>query len=303
MILIEPAPYLPFMDPRMVRRPGLMPLDPGEWATLHADFAAQMAYRDRLAAERREAVIAMAPEGREAAGELLAMLLDHLAARAEWAVGEGSVTRPDGVAVPVDATDPMGTVARLVADDLCVLVPDPGAGEYRLAAAALCFPSRWSLAEKMHRPLTAIHDPVPDYDDELAKRVNRVFEALRPGRPVWRANWTVHASPELFQPLGVDIKLAGRGHAAGDGVYLRTERQTLTRLPATGAVAFGIKTSVTPAGSLAPAEAAALEAALAAMERPVVAYLSGEGFIGRARALLREMALQGGAASASIGEA
>ena len=44
----------------------------------------------------------------------------------------------------------------------------------------------------------------------------------------------------------------------GAQLYLRTERQTLVRLPETGAVVFGIKTSVSPLESLAADEAEVL---------------------------------------------
>ena len=131
------------------------------------------------------------------------------------------------------------------------MLPDAASGEYRLAAAVLCFPARWLLHEKMGRPLTIIHDPVPDYDDDLARRVNRVFAAVRPERPLVRINWTVHPTPELFLPLGLSDKLMMEPEPDGR-MYLRTERQTLVRLPETGAVVFGIKTSVSPLETLAP---------------------------------------------------
>jgi hypothetical protein len=298
MTLLDRPPYTPFTDPRLARPPGLMPLDPAEWFVVHGDFAGQMAYREKLLTERRDTVFALLPEGCAAAGELLEAVLDTIAALPGYRFGDGAVIRPDGVRVSLDPDDPLATAGRLVADDLCLLLPDRQAGEYRLAGAVLCFPSRWMLAEKVGRPLTAIHDPVPDYDATLMRRVNRVFEALRAGRPLWRVNWLVHATPELHLPLGLSEEIIAPDDPAR-GLYLRTERQTLTRLPKSGAVVFGIKTSVSPVDGLTAAEAAALRGEMAAQDAGTIAYKSGADVYSAALDRLGEIACQDGAESSS----
>ena len=297
MIVLDRPPYTPFTDPRMARPPGLMPLEPADWFVVHADFAGQMAYREKLLAGRREVVLAELPEGRGAASELLEAVVESVAMMPGYRRGDGAVTRPDGGVMAIDRDDPLATAGRLVAHDLCLLLPDPEAGEYRLVGAVLCFPSRWLLAEKLGRPLAAIHDPVPDYDGDLARRVNRVFEALRVGRPLWRVNWLVHGTAELHLPLGIDEAFVAPDDPAR-GLYLRTERQTLTRLPESGAVMFGIKTSVTPIDGLTPDEASALRAAMAGQDAETAAYKSGRDDYDAALNRLAEIACQPGAESA-----
>ena len=225
-------------------------------------------------------------------------VLDNIAALPGYRVGDGAVTRPDGGVVVLDRDDPLATAGRLVADDLCLLLPDAASGEYRLVGGVLCFPSRWLLAEKVDRPMTVIHDPVPVYDTSLARRVNRVFEGLRAGRPLWRGNWLVHATPELHLPQGLDEEIIAPDDPAR-GIYLRTERQTLTRLAQTGAVVFGIKTSVSPIDGLTAAEAAALRAEMAAHNAATIAYKSGADVYDAALSRLAEIACQGGVESAS----
>jgi len=290
---LEKAPYLPFMEPRLARPPGLMPLDPADWFVIHADFAGQMAYRDRLLAERREIVLALLPEGRAAAEELLEAVTAAVAALPGYRVGAGEVMRPDGVTVALDAGDPLACAGRLVADDLCLLLPDPETGEYRLVGAVLCFPSRWRLADKVGRPLTRIHDPVPHYAEDLARRVNRVFEALRVGRPLWRVNWIVHATAELHLPLTLEQKSLPPEDPR-EGLWLRTERQSLLRLPESGAVVFGIKTSVSPAESLSATESATLRDAMGAYDAAMIAYKGGRDMYQAALARLDEIACQAG---------
>ncbi len=266
--LLDHAPYTPFREARTARPPGLMPLGDLPLAVRDPDHPAQMAERRRLLAERPEAVLACRTEGAAPAAELAARL-------GLSGMGEGAL-RALGLAT---------------AEDWCLLAAE-GQGEYRLVAAVLCFPSRWSLAEKMGRPLTLIHAPVPDYDADLAKRVNRVFRALRPEAPLWRVNWTVHATAELHLPASEAQK--GTAQPPGDGpLYLRTERQTLSRLPQTGAVAFGIKTSLCPLAALTADEAAALSRELARLDAATVAYRVGADILRRALAQLAEIAGQG----------
>lgn len=277
MTVLERPPYLPFMEPRLSRPPGLMPLDPAEWFVIHADFAAQMAYRDRLIAEKTETVLAAAA-GRAGGGG------GTVAGGGRGGRGAAGLPRRGRGGHPA---------GRLVADDLCLLMPDAASGKYRLVGAVLCFPSRWRLADKVGRPVTMIHDPVPDYAEELARRVNRVFEAMRVGRTLWRVNWLVHPTPELHLPLELEAKSEPLGDPR-EGLWLRTERQTLLRLPRTGAVVFGIKTSVSPVETLAPEEVAALRAALAGYDVAMVAYKGGQDMYWATLERLKEIACQAG---------
>lgn len=272
--LLDHAPYTPFMEQRTAHPPGLSPLVPGDWTVVDPDFAAQVAYRTNLLARVPDRVLISTPGSRPAIDELYTTFLAYLADRADYQIDGARVIRPDGAVVTVDPDHPMQSLCALTADDFCLLLPDEASGEYRLVAGLLCFPSQWLLSEKVGLPLTAIHDPVPDYDAGLARRVNRVFGAIRPGSPMVRVNWLVHATAELHLPLGISDKIVHAANPA-DGLYLRTERQTLTRLAETGAVVFGIKTSLCPLDVLTPDQAAALRRELASLDPATIDYRSG----------------------------
>lgn len=268
---------LPFLDPRLAHAPGLQPLDPDAWLLRDAAFSPQMALRDRLVATRREDVHVLLPEGEAAAAELLAVLRSALG----LPHGATEVLRADGIAVPLSGS-PLLVAGRLVQEDFLLLLRTEGEAEHRLVGGILCFPARWTLAEKMARGLVGIHAPVPDYPQTLAPRVQRVFDAVRPGRPLWRANWLVHDRPDLFQP-GFEARKAPRDFSRGP-LWLRVERQTLLRLPASGAVAFGIKTDVAPLGCLSAEEGRALVAAVAGLPTAELAYKGGAPLLARLRA-------------------
>lgn len=251
-VLHQTLPHARWMDPRTARLPGMLPVDPGDWLRVDEAFAGQMALRDALLAGRPADVRALLPEGAAAAAELLDRVLAEVAGMAGYRVTPDAVTRPDGVTVPLDRADPLRTAGRLVQCDLCLLERPPGAAEHILTGAVLCFPASWTLAQKIGRPLTGIHSPVPDYDAGLAARVQRLFDAIRPEAPLWRMNALAYADPALHQP-----RREGEGRPPGPRPFLRSERQCLLRLPATGAVVFSIHTYVLPIAALPePAQAA-----------------------------------------------
>jgi len=244
----------PWEAPGGARLPGMQPLDPAGWILVDPAHAGQMALRDALVAGRPDEVHALRPAARAAAGELLGQVLAVLAGRPDHMVTRQWLRRPDGVRVPLDRAAPLLTLGRLVQCDFCLLVPGAD-GMHRLEGAILCFPASWTLAEKLGRPLAAIHAPVPVYDEGLARRVQRLVDMLRPDRPLWRSNALLYADPSLFHPRS---ETAPRVERAGEARFLRAERQVLSLLPASGAVAFAIHSAVVPLERLPAATRAAL---------------------------------------------
>ena len=132
---------------------------------------------------------------------------------------------------------PIVAAARLVQEDLCVLVRDDA---WRLQAACVCFPSRWLLATKIGRTLDQIHAPVPGYYDKLSEPTNGVFDRLAPHKAFWRLNWTVLNDATLHQ-------LSAPRHSSPEDAeqwFFRVERQTIRRLSESDAIVFTIRTYV-----------------------------------------------------------
>jgi hypothetical protein len=258
-ILHARLPFAPWMDPRTARLPGVIPADPDDWLRRDEAYGAQMAERDRLLAEQGPAVAAMLPRAAPAAAELLERVLDGLRQAPDHQVLADAVVRPDGVRVALRHEAPMQTLCRLVQEDLCLMERDSEAeaAEHLLTAAALCFPASWTLAEKLGRPLLAIHAPVAPYSADVARRVQRMFDAVRPGQPLQRMNALVYDDPTLFQPR----REGQRRPRPVERLYLRSERQCLLRLERSRAVVFSIHTYVVRVCDLDPEARAGLEAA------------------------------------------
>lgn len=220
------------------RLPGTFPLDPANWILVDDAFAAQMAERETLLRECPGRVWQMEEAARPAAEELLGAVLAALRQRSDYVVTADAVTRPDGAVVALDGREPLVLLGHLVQQDFCLL--EKRGEEHVLTGAILCFPANWTLAEKFGHPLIRIHVPVPNYDEMLAKRVQRLFDGVQAGRPLWRANHLRYADPTLFAPMSERLTREERHPRVG--AYFRSERQSLWRLPDSGAVAFGIHT-------------------------------------------------------------
>ena len=236
-ILQKTLPY----DLRLKRAlPGIQPLQRSDWLQIDEAYDQQIAERERLLSVARGVVVQLSETARPAAEELLDQVLEDLSQRADFTVHEIWVRRPDGVRVDIDRGDPLGVLARLVQEDLCLLQKTDD--EHVLTGAVLCFPASWSLAEKFMHPLVAIHAPVDSYDDNIARRVQRLFDGVKPERPLWRFNLLRYVDPTLHQPRS---ELARRNTDDNqDFKYFRSERQCVLRLPKTDAVVFSIHTYV-----------------------------------------------------------
>lgn len=234
-------------------RIGVRPLDPADWLLGGPDLAAALAEKARLFSDCRDAVFMAEPASLAAQREVLDLVRTHLARPLE------------------DSDDPpLLAAARLVAEDLLLLFRDETG--WRLGAAALCFPSSWVLAEKFGQPLDVIHAPVPGFGPESrnAQVIARMLDAARPETPMLRWNWSLYGDDRLYHPDLSPPQRFGSG-ARAEPVFLRLERQTLRKLPASGAIVFTVRILLDPISSLerdpdGPALATALIEQLTALD-------------------------------------
>ncbi|WP_170605326.1 heme-dependent oxidative N-demethylase family protein [Ruegeria arenilitoris] len=232
IILQENIPYDPLAPNPL---PGIKPASMEDWLQRDDAFDAQMAYRSNLLAERPDEVLAMDQMALAPAQELLELVLEHA-----YKGQRDNVVRPDGQGINVERERPLETPCNLVQEDLCIL--QKIGNEHVLTGAILCFPASWRLSEKFMRPLITIHERIDPYDSNVARRVQRLFDGIKPDRPLWRFNALWYDDAQLFQPRSIQNPREVRSR--GNAKYLRSERQTLLRLPNSRAVVFSIHTYV-----------------------------------------------------------
>ncbi|MDH3300851.1 MAG: DUF3445 domain-containing protein [Acidimicrobiia bacterium] len=213
-------------------RMGTRNLGSRPWLVIDDQRDAELALKRRLLTERPDEVFAAASDADGPGRETLDLVQRELEAL--------------GISTSVDdlVEHPLDRAGRLVQEDLCLLRPVDG--RWVLAGASLCFPSRWRLAAKFERELVLVHGPVAGYADQLTDRVDRLLNRLG-DTVVWRRNWFLRPNSALFQPdrppNGDPVVPAER---CLDELFVRSERQTLRRLPASGWVLFTIRIQQAP---------------------------------------------------------
>ena len=262
------------------------------WFEFDHRYPAETAERRHLLSTAHSEVFAATPHSDLARQEALQLIVAALTLHhPDWFSRDGTLLRNHltGEIWNLGSLDPLELAGRLVQEDLCLIQhPEgvPGGGPEgdsepgpMFTAAVLCFPSRWRLADKIGKKLTAVHGPVPFYADRLARPVDRFMRQLKPGHIASRLNWSLLDDPALFQPGGKWRVAGGSGvtvENAGRCVFLRVERQTLRRLPDSGAVLFGIRVHVYPLQRVidGPQRAATLAAAVRALPAEIQQYKS-----------------------------
>lgn len=220
--------------------PGMAPAESNDWLRIDEAYGAQMQRRLDLLEHQRDDVLWMNPSALEAAQEVLDAALEVLPALG-FGCEKGQVICPDGRSVRIMHDAPLLTLGQLVQEDICLMRKQ--GDEHVLVGAVLCFPASWRLAEKAGKPLIGIHEPVAEYDDQLAKRVQRLFDGVRAGRPLWRYNRLWYDDPELHQPRSANEprRILPDQQAAP---FIRSERQCVVRMPKANIVVFSIHTYV-----------------------------------------------------------
>lgn len=141
---------------------------------------------------------------------------------------------------------PLDWIGRQVQEDLVILNP-----KGVVTAGQLCFPSGWSLGEKLGRQFMDVHAPLPPMAMPMLMAANTFMERIPANKSFMRNNWGFR--------LGDQLDLSSKYSAAyrqrleevipkltpdefGKQVFLRVEHQTLTRLKRSGDVLFTIHT-------------------------------------------------------------
>jgi len=229
------AVYLPEQEQTAVARLGLHPLPDPDWLDIDSDFAQFHEHKLEQFKIRPQSVYGQLPGSETAVAELREALLQHLLAE------HGSVYTRGNNCLRHDITglefrlpaENLWQTSLWIQEDICLLQQIDG--EFRLTAASVCSPSNWHPADKLGCSLDSIHRPVPGFEERLSGRVDALFSALKPDKPLLRYNWSLQPGNELYWR----DKLAPRDPMAAQ--YWRVERQTLRRLPETGALVFMIR--------------------------------------------------------------
>ena len=203
-------------------------------------FFAAAALHEAIISERRN-WLRTDPETYSACLPECGALIDEaITSLQSWGVlADGDQRRLSGIQKSIHRCIALG---ETIEPDFLLLKAD-AAGQFRLLGGCVCFPSSWSLSEKVGRSLDFIHGIVPGLNLQIGKSIQSFLGKLAPEVAWLRHNWGLSRSPELNQHpkrglprLSDSVRL--------DEVWLRVEHQALVALPACQGVLFGIRIAV-----------------------------------------------------------
>ncbi|KAK4164739.1 hypothetical protein QBC43DRAFT_46396 [Cladorrhinum sp. PSN259] len=267
----KPLPYRPFRyGPKYNVTMGLRRIQHEDWIELDSDFPKYHAAKRQRIIQRGSKSCKTAPEAYPAALELLQEFVEYLPQRYPslysrterglknlWSGEEFDINGdPSNGKL---AEDPMQMAARMVQDDLAIMIERED-GQYYLLAGATLLPGFWRLEDKFGMGLSEIHTSgdVPQYKEKLEKGMMNFFRRVQPQELVARNNyffqvddglaWSWSIGPEDSPEVSWSTAEKNR---AIEHHYFRSERQTLRRLPKSGGVVFTIRTYFHPITSIA----------------------------------------------------
>ncbi|KAJ4417902.1 hypothetical protein N0V85_001642 [Neurospora sp. IMI 360204] len=269
-------PYRPFRyGPVYHTTMGLRTVAPENWIELDNQYAKYHSDKAARIAERGDKVIMVAPEAAEAAVELVKELVEYLPERYPslfrrtaagidnlWS-GESfdiSVLTGTGEKAVEEGRKAMEIAARLIQDDLALMVEQPEDDQYHLLAGAVLLPGFWRLTDKFGMSLAELHTSgdVPQYKEKLHRGMYNLFRRLRPEQMVGRNNYFIQVDDSLAWSWSIGSEddtetswSTAEKNRAIEHHYFRSERQTLRRLPKTGAMCFTIRTYFEPIKAIA----------------------------------------------------
>lgn len=140
---------------------------------------------------------------------------------------------------------PLDWIGRFFQEDF-LLLDEQGI----LRAGQLCFPSGWSVSEKINKPFLSIHEPLPSVMNPMLQAANKFMQKLVPGKPMERTNWGFRLTHQLdlstryaqwYREEIDQVMQQWSLESIGKFVWVRVEHQTLSRLPG-GYILFTIHT-------------------------------------------------------------
>ena len=256
-----PLPYRPFRyGPKNNITMGLRSARHTDWIELDNHYPHYHRTKARRIEERGSKCCKTAPEAYNAAVELLEDLVEYLPERyptlyRRTKSGINNLWSGESINTTAPLSeDPIQTCARLVQDDLAIMVEKED-GQYYLLSGAILLAGFWRLEDKFGMPLSDIHTSgdVPQFREKLEKGMMNFFRRVKPEKMVARNNYFLQVDNDLARSWSIGSEDSpevswntAEKNRAIEHHYFRSERQTLRRLPRSGGVVFTIRTYFLP---------------------------------------------------------
>ena len=273
--------HRPYLSSGVLFQIGTRPMEPAQWLAIGPDHGAFLREKRARLSANPLPFYRTTPGSLAAQSELRERVVaDLLAHHGDvFTMVDGRlVDRVEGTVHDLDnpALEPLAQISQFLEEDFILLQQVDG--HEQITAASNAYSSSGRIVSSVGRSIPWAHKFVPTLNDQLGSRIDRVLGNIKTDAPVERFNWLLTPiASRLFpeDPHAANAAAVGKIHEAladdparaGDLLWIRVERQTLLRLPETGALAFSIYTYSDPLSSLAGDSES-----LAAMQRLIGGY-------------------------------
>lgn len=278
----KPLRNYPFKNKEYKLTMGILTIKANDWLLLENTYLQRLNEKKMLISnthpgypkdkDTRKSTLFSSPEAEPAIREFYDVVLKYVCDRYPMHfVYDGEKSRVfnsiTSESVPAKAGDQsceelMEILTRTIEEDFIIMIPDetkknePNGDEYHFKGGVFAFAAGFDPIDKINKPLSAIHEPIPAYDSKLKLSMNRFFNRLESGKFVSRSNFSIQAHDRLFvidDNKGYHLTEEELKQAIpydelnfDSQVHYRSERQVLFRLPVSRAVVFTIRTYLHP---------------------------------------------------------
>ena len=264
---MAPPKHRPWLTTGAAFQIGLRPMGNTPWLDIGVDYQSFMAEKRARMAGQPPLYYRSLPQSHGAQAELRDWVIDHLVSQhgAHFAVRDGKLhCAIDGIShdIAPHGVEPLAALSNMIEEDFILIQTVDGRD--MLTAAANAFTTSGRIVASVGQHMPWAHEPVPRLNAQLGPRIDRIIANVKEGAPVERFNWAItpigsrlfpddpHAA-NLRAAEAVAEELSRHPERCGGTLWLRSERQTLLRLPHTGAIAFSIYSYSDPLDSIADA--------------------------------------------------
>ncbi|RLV94345.1 hypothetical protein JA1_001833 [Spathaspora sp. JA1] len=255
----KPLPYRAFKHKYNVTM-GLRGMDWSSWIELDNEWPAYHEQKlQRLSSDLGKTLYDISPRAKDASWELLRELCGYLPKRYPTLFKfENEVMEILLTGEKFDLNDenlnPVVASAKFLQDDVAIIVENDD-GAYSLEAGCVCLAGFWRLKDKFGMKIDEIHTSgdVPQYNERLKVGMNKFFRRLTVDKPVVRNNYFVQTDDNLAWSNSIGSEAVDKvgWYTANEAtdvtkLFFRSERQSLRRLPISGAIVFTIRTYFIP---------------------------------------------------------
>lgn len=278
---LEPVKHYPFKKAKYQLNMGIKDLDPQDYLVVDPTYKFKLELKYKIVTSNHpdyppdkdlaDCTVFYLPEAQEAIREYYDFVIEYFCAKfPKYFVKTGNQVHnkiidkfvPAKSDPAADAQQYLIHLVNIMEEDFIILLKDPSrkneidGTEYYFKAGIFAFAAGFNPRDRFDTPLSFVHHPIPGYETKLKASMNRFFDRIQPFQFVTRANFSVQTHNKLY------VDDSNKGHNLADdveqkpiayedldfekGVYYRSERQTLTKLPKSGAIVFTIRTYLTP---------------------------------------------------------